>query len=68
MSHQGVHGRRLDGHIDGVEIGSLDVLHSLHVNVQNANLIFGLNSLHSCFTVNGAKMRLVMITYIFLHA
>ena len=49
QAHQDVHGRRLDGDVDGVEVGPLDVLHALHVNVQDADEVPGLHGLDGSF-------------------
>lgn len=48
-AYQDLHGRRLDGDVDGVEVGLLDAPHALHVDVQYADEVPGLHGLHGCF-------------------
>lgn len=45
-SYQDLHGRGLDGNVDGVQVCLLDVPHSLKVDVQNADQVLGLNFLY----------------------
>lgn len=48
-AHQDVHGRGLHGDVDGVQVRPLDVLHALDVDVEDADLVLGLHSLHRGF-------------------
>lgn len=48
-AHQDVHGRGLHGDVDGVQVRPLDVLHALDVDVEDADLVLGLHSLHCGF-------------------
>lgn len=50
VAHQDIDGRRLHGDVDGVQLCLLDVLHTLDVDVEDADLVLGLNSLHCAFT------------------
>lgn len=48
-AYQDLHGRRLDGDVDGVEVGLLDAPHALHVDVQYTDEVPGLDGLHGRF-------------------
>lgn len=49
-SHQGFNGRGLDGDVDRMEVGFLEILHTLHVNVQDTDQVLRLDRLDSSFT------------------
>lgn len=42
-SYQDLHGRRLDGDVDGIQVRLLDVFYPLKVYIQNADQVLGLN-------------------------
>lgn len=48
--YQDFHGRRLDWDVDGIKVCLFDVLHALHVDVQYADEVLGLDGLHGSFT------------------
>lgn len=48
-AHQDFHGWRLDGDVDRVEVRLFDVLHTLHVDVEYADKVLGLDGLDSSF-------------------
>ena len=41
MSYQFLHGRRLDGDVDGVQVSFLNLLDPLDVHIQDADNILG---------------------------
>lgn len=48
-AHQDFHGRRLDGDVDGIEVGPFYVQHTLHVDVKYTDEVLVLDVLHSSF-------------------
>lgn len=52
---QDLHWRWLDGDVYGVQIGLLDVFHSLYVNIQDADEVLCLNVLNGWFAACNRK-------------
>lgn len=48
-AYQDLHGRWLDGDVDGVEVSLLDAPHALHVDVKYTDEVPGLDGLHGRF-------------------
>lgn len=53
--YQDLHGRRLDGDVDGVQAGLFDPLHSLDIHIQDADFVHGQHVFYGSFT--GDSMR-----------
>lgn len=48
--YQHVHRWRLDGDVDGVQVGLFDPLHPLDIHVQDADQVFGSHVFHRSLT------------------